>query len=102
MKKIAFSLITLFLLLTISGCVKKPVKSQLQIREFQTKVFNTGNTEKVMKAMLNVLQDDDYIIKNAVLDLGIINAEKVVDIETFAGVMITILTSAGTKKDEEN
>jgi len=35
----------------------------------------------IMKAMLNVLQDDGFIVKNAVTDLGLLSAEKTLDIE---------------------
>jgi len=34
-----------------------------------------------MKAMLNVLQDDGYIVKNAVTDMGLLSAEKTVDVQ---------------------
>ena len=57
-----------------------PPKTQLQIREFQTRSFETNNVKMVMKAMLNVLQDDGYIVKNANVELGLLNATKEVDI----------------------
>jgi hypothetical protein len=60
--------------------------TQLQIREFQTRSYETNDTKMVMKAMLNVLQDYGFIIKNATLDLGILSAEKSVDIETSSSV----------------
>lgn len=66
------------------GCASTgvtPQKTQLQIREFQTRRYETSDTKMVMKAMLNVLQDDGFIVKNAVLDLGLLSAEKSVDVE---------------------
>jgi len=68
----------------LAGCATTnitPQQSQLQIREFQTKSYETTDSKMVMKAMLNVLQDDGFIVKNAVLDLGLLSAEKTVDIE---------------------
>lgn len=59
-----------------------PQKTQLQIREFQTRAYETNDTKMVMKAMLNVLQDEGFIVKNAVLDLGLLSAEKSIDIES--------------------
>ena len=77
--------ITIFLSsFLIFGCVKGGVeqtKTQLQIREFQTKNYETKDTKMVMKAMLNVLQDDGYIVKNAVSDMGLLTAEKTIDVE---------------------
>ncbi|BCB95759.1 hypothetical protein JZK55_06810 [Dissulfurispira thermophila] len=40
-----------------------PEKTQLQIREFQTRIYDTNDVKMVMKAMLNVLQDDGFIVK---------------------------------------
>ena len=74
------SVICLFLI----GCATTgvaPQKTQLQIRQFQTRNFDTNDTKMIMKAMLNVLQDDGFIIKNAVLDLGLLSAEKAIDVE---------------------
>jgi len=72
----------IFCLLSV-GCATTPTpqKTQLQIREFQTRSYETNNSKMVMKAMLNVLQDNGFIIKNAVLDLGLLSAVKEVDIE---------------------
>jgi hypothetical protein len=66
------------------GCASTgalPPKSQLQIREYQTRSYDINDTKTVMKAMLNVLQDDGFIVKNAVMELGLLSAEKSVDIE---------------------
>jgi len=35
----------------------------------------------VMKALLNVLQDDGFIVKNAVVDLGLITAVKEIEVK---------------------
>ncbi|MGB9711771.1 MAG: hypothetical protein ACP5J5_05595 [Dissulfurimicrobium sp.] len=77
-------ILSLILSVSILGCATTgvtPQKTQLQIREFQTRSYETNDTKMVMKAMLNVLQDDGFIVKNAVLDLGLLSAEKSVDIE---------------------
>jgi hypothetical protein len=58
----------------------KPPKTQLEVREYQTRSFETPDAKLVMKAMLNVLQDDGYVVKNAVVELGLITASKDIDI----------------------
>ncbi len=61
-------------------------ETQLEVREFQTRMFDTNDNKLIMKALVNVLQDDNYIITNAVTDLGVLMAKKEVD-----------LNSSGTK-----
>src|SRR5215467_4584613 len=58
----------------------KTPKTQLEVREFQTRTFDIADGKLVMKAMLNVLQDDGYVVKNAVVELGLITASKDIDI----------------------
>lgn len=60
----------------------EPEKTQLQIREIQTRTFDTTDTKAVLKTMLNVLQDDDFIITEANSDLGLLSASKDVDVQT--------------------
>jgi hypothetical protein len=55
-------------------------RTQLETREFQTRVFDTDDTKLVMKAMLNVLQDEGFVVKNAVTDLGLLSATKEIDL----------------------
>lgn len=68
----------------LSGCThyvpEKPM-TQLQIREMQSREFDTKDLKLVTKSVMNVLQDEGFIIKNAVSDLGLINAERYNDIE---------------------
>lgn len=54
----------------------QPPKTQLQTRTFQTREFDTNDVKLVMKAVLNTLQDDGFVAKNAVVDLGLITATK--------------------------
>ncbi len=61
---------------------KGPQKSQLQIRELQTRMYDTRDTKMVMKTMLNVLQDDGFIVKDANLELGFLTATKEMGVET--------------------
>lgn len=69
-------------LIGLVGCVAAPPppQTQLEVRAYQTRDFATADTSLVMKAMLNVLQDDGYVVKNAVVDLGLITAEKEIDV----------------------
>lgn len=59
--------------------------TQTQIREFQTRYYDTNDVKLVMKSVLNVLQDDGYIVKNAVVDLGLITATKEIDLARSKG-----------------
>lgn len=82
------------------GCAtaKGPPKSQLQIREFQTRSYETNDTKMVLKAVLNTLQDEGYIVKNAVPDLGLLSATKEVDIEDKAqAILATLLQGANAR-----
>jgi hypothetical protein len=66
-----------------TGCASKtakPAPTQLEVREYQTRTFDTADTKLVLKAMFNVLQDDGYVVKNAVVELGLITAAKEIDL----------------------
>ncbi|TLU87309.1 MAG: hypothetical protein FDX21_00230 [Chlorobium sp.] len=83
-------LVLLFLaagVITISGCeTMQPVaqKTQLEIREFQTRTYDQSNTKMVMKAVMNALQDDGFIVQQANIDLGLLTAQKEEDVENSA------------------
>jgi hypothetical protein len=80
-------LIALLILTGLSACTvvnyqraQTHQATQLETREFQTRNFDTNDTKLIMKAMVNVLQDDGYIITNAVTELGVLMAKKEIDL----------------------
>ena len=80
------------LVLPLSACTQAPVqppRTQLQIRQDQTREFDTPDYKLVMKAVLNALQDGGFVTKNAVVDLGLITATKEQDEEDFTNRMIS-------------
>ena len=88
MKRRHFFIATFPLLfgLLLSGCTfkpPKPAKTQLQVREMQTRNYQNkvGDFKRVMKAVINVLQDDGYIIKNADKELGFITAVREAELD---------------------
>ena len=60
-------------------------KTALQLREMQTREFDTNDVRLVMKAMVNVLQDDGFVVKNAVTDQGLLTAVKELQISSKSG-----------------
>ena len=80
--------------IAMTGCTAPspaPEKTQMQIRQFQTRIFDEKDTKLVMKALIDALQDDGFIIKNAVPELGLLTASKEVDIENRAEAFFTVL-----------
>lgn len=84
-------LLTIGLLaLAVTGCTivnqppQRPLtpQTQLQTREFQTREYDTNDVKLIMKAVLNTLQDDGFVVKNAVIDLGLLTAEKEIQLST--------------------
>lgn len=81
LKKILVALFIICLALPV--CARKKVEeeiitpmSQLEKRQFQTRTYETIDKPLVMKAMLNVLQDEGFIVYNANPLLGFIYGVK--------------------------
>lgn len=55
-------------------------KTQLEKRQFQTRMFDCNDKALIMKAMLNVLQDEGFIVNNANPLLGFISGAKEFDV----------------------
>ena len=79
MKKF-FTLILAIIFLTLSSNIASAKKikkmSQLELREMETRFFETSDTMKVMKAAINTLQDSGFIIQEIEPELGYIRARK--------------------------
>lgn len=73
-------------LLILQACQSKrpeqPKKSQLEMRQIQTRVYEIDDAKRVMKSVLQVLQEEDYVVKNVAMDLGFLNATKEINIES--------------------
>lgn len=48
--------------------------SPLEVRQAQSRTFETADSRLVLKAALNVLQDQGYVIRHADAELGIVTA----------------------------
>lgn len=63
----------------------KQLKSQLEIREMQTREFETVDTKMVLKAILNTLQDEGYMVRQINPEMGFFYATKEIDDENTFG-----------------
>ena len=79
-------------------------QTQLEKRQFQTRSYDGTNKTVVMKAMLNVLQDEGFIVNNANPMLGFISGskdfsakDKTVDIAKEYGISKTRLILTGVR-----
>jgi hypothetical protein len=51
-----------------------PPQAPLELRQVQTRTFDTTDARLVLKAALNVLQDEGFVIQQAEFELGIVTA----------------------------
>jgi hypothetical protein len=80
MKKIA----VLSLLSLLTACQQappQPLKTQIQVREFQTRTFDTKKTDEVMSAVVEAFQDQGFMVKNVVPQVGLVSATREVEVE---------------------
>jgi len=84
------------LLLFLSGCglftgtldlssKNKQTKSQLEIRQMQTREFETTATDMVLRGRLNTLQDEGYMVRQINTEMGFFNAAMEIDDENTFG-----------------
>jgi hypothetical protein len=80
----------------------EPQKTQLQIREFQTRTYDVESEIMVLKAVANVLQDEGFIITNAESDLGLLTAQKEASIEDGTEKFFAILFAGANARYKKN
>ena len=71
--------IFIFILIVLSMTPQSFAKSaytMMELREIQTRYFETSNDKKVMKAVINTLQDNGFVIQNIEDEMGYITARK--------------------------
>lgn len=80
MKKLIFSAA---LILLTAGCattnqhvLDEGTETQLQRRSYQSRIFETTDKEKVLRAAISTLQDLGFVIERADLTLGSISGTK--------------------------
>lgn len=68
----------------LAACVpagKQTLKTQLEVREFQTRTFDTVKTDEVLSAVVEAFQDQGFMVKNVVPQVGLVSASREVDVE---------------------
>lgn len=77
----------LVLLLFLASCMHRaedPVIAQMRVRAMQTRTFVHADAKAVTKEMITVLQDEGFMLKSVSQDLGVITAERDINIEKFS------------------
>ncbi|OJW48503.1 MAG: hypothetical protein BGO67_04530 [Alphaproteobacteria bacterium 41-28] len=69
------------LLVACTPTIKQPLKTQLEVREFQTRTFDTPKTDEVLTAVVEAFQDQGFMVKNVVPQVGLVSASREVDVE---------------------
>ena len=79
-KKLIFPL---FITIFLTGCVTDSKKelfrvdtSQVQLRSFQTRAFDTTDRDKTLKTIIATMQDLGFVITRADADVGIVTGSK--------------------------
>lgn len=81
---------------------QQPEMTQLQIRQLQTRTFAVADSKRVLKEMINVMQDDAFIVKNANAELGFLTGEKDVDVENGWNKAMSILAGNNNSSWKKN
>lgn len=70
-----------FLLAACTHTSEQNLKTQLQVREFQTRTFDTIKTNEVLSAVVEAFQDQGFMVKNVVPEVGLVFASREADVE---------------------
>ena len=64
------------------------LKTQLQVREFQTRTFDTTQTDQALSAVVDAFQDQGFMVKNVVPQVGLVSASREVDVEDTSQMLL--------------
>ena len=85
MKIIKYGLCVVLFVSIISGCtstssqIMETEESQVKIRAMQTREFETGNKNLMLRNVISSLQDLDFVIESADETLGVITGKKFIN-----------------------
>lgn len=82
MKYLVLAILITFASCTPKGSVLDMEKSQVQLRSIQTRAFDTADKKFMMQAVINTLQDLDFVIDKADLTIGMVSSTKYVNNQT--------------------
>ena len=76
--KIALVLLALF---SFTGCVRQDARileggNQIELRQMQSRVFDTGDKNQVVRTVIATMQDLSFVIDKADADLGTVSGTK--------------------------
>ena len=101
-KKTNLLLLMLVVCLTMSGCVTTTNKafrtdeSQVELRNLQTRAFDTTDKKKMMQTVISTMQDLDFVIDKADVMLGAVTGTKF-----FKAAHITMTVTVRTKGENQ-
>ena len=86
----------------LTGCVTNPAlavfdsnNSQLQLRSFQTRAFDTTDREKTLRSIIATMQDLGFVIDKADATLGSVSGTKLANYEL--RMTVTVRTHGATQ-----
>jgi hypothetical protein len=95
-------LIVIALVLLLSACattnqhvLDSGSETQLQRRSYQSRVFDTADKEKVLRATISTLQDLGFVVERADMTLGSVSGTKM------AGHIVRVTVSVRPKGSEQ-
>jgi phosphatidate phosphatase APP1 len=91
-----------FLVLLAACGGRRTPETQMQIRQFQTREFENVDVRTTMKTMMDVLQDEGFIVKQGSLDLGLLSAEKQVDVQNNAEAFFAVFFAGANARYKKN
>ncbi len=92
LKRSCYYFLICLLMVSLTGCATTANKafdtseSQVKLRSIQTRAFDTTDQKKMMQTVISCMQDLDFVIDKADLNLGTVTGSK------FVGYAIIVMT----------